>query len=101
MDVLIENECGWMFQRRLRWWMGGPTTVFFWPIRDTNRFDEINPQALTIYQIDSIFTSADEVGEVMFSVAFVCVCVCVCVFVCLCVGSFVQTITQKVLQLSL
>ena len=51
----------------------------------------------------SIFTSADDVGEVMFSVAFVCVCVCVCVclFVCLFVGSFVQTITQKVLQLLL
>ena len=44
-------------------------------------------------------TSADEVGEVMFSVAFVClfVCVCVCVCVCVFVGSFVQTITQKVL----
>ena len=42
-----------------------------------------------------IVTSAGEVGEVMFSVAFVClfvyeiVCVCVCVFVCLFVCWFV------------
>ena len=41
----------------------------------------------------AVITSADEVGEVMFSVAFVCLCVCVCLFVCLFVGSFVLTIT--------
>ena len=35
-----------------------------------------------------LFTSAENVGEVMFSVAFVRVCVG------LCVGSFVHTITQ-------
>ena len=27
-------------------------------------------------QVNAFVTSADEVGEVMFSVAFVCVCVC-------------------------
>ena len=36
---------------------------------------------------DLFVTSADEVGEAMFPVAFVCVCVFV--------GSFVLTITQK------
>ena len=31
------------------------------------------------YFIVNIITSADEVGEVMFSVEFVCLCVCLCV----------------------
>ena len=44
-----------------------------------------------------LVTSADELGVVMFSVAFVCVFVCL--FVCLFVGSFVQTITQSVIAI--
>ena len=46
--------------------MQGRTTVFFGPIRDTNRFDEINPQVLTTYQIDGIFLSVFET-ELRFS----------------------------------
>ena len=46
--------------------MAQGTTVFFWPIRDTNRSDEINLQALTIYQIDGFFLSVFE-NELHFS----------------------------------